>query len=77
MCYFCHDLRANPKANNHKSANCLDVRNEYSKNYIKPENIVSKQNCKVFGCPFNHITHFCKKCRNPNASHRSYNCYKN
>ena len=77
MCYFCHVLRANPNANKHKSINCLDVRNEHSKNYIEPENLGSKNNCKVFGCPINHTTHFCNKCRNPDSSHRSYNCYKN
>ena len=33
MCYWCHKLKYNTKAISHKSVNCYDPRNSYSKNY--------------------------------------------
>ena len=32
MCYFCHTLFNNPGARRHKSENCHDTRNTFSKN---------------------------------------------
>jgi len=31
MCYFCHNLKNSPSAPGHRSINCLDRANTYSK----------------------------------------------
>jgi hypothetical protein len=42
MCYWCHKIGYNKSAPPHRSENCRDNRNLYSKNYLCP-------NCYVCG----------------------------
>jgi hypothetical protein len=61
MCYFCHTLKNNPSAPQHKSINCIDKRNSHSQ-YKDAK--VSKQ------CRYCH-----EQKKNPNApAHNSIDC---
>ena len=52
MCYYCHTLKNNTKAPKHRSENCTNSKNTYSKNYSKPQD----QSIET-------VTQYCKKCK--------------
>ena len=38
MCHYCHKLRHTPEAAQHRSENCTDENNTFSKLYVKTSN---------------------------------------
>jgi hypothetical protein len=36
------------------------------------QSVTVKLNCKAANCAENHSSHYCKKCKNQDADHRSY-----
>lgn len=57
MCYFCHEQGNNKSAPSHRSENCRDPRNSYSRFYKSINDLVFRNNANFF-------VKYCEKCGN-------------
>ena len=56
MCHYCHKLGHNPKAAQHRSENCTDKNNTFSKNYVKTST-ASNHYCRTCHKITYHVLH--------------------